>query len=254
MKKCTLIAAAATLAAVSGAHASVMLFSVRAVNSHGVAEFDIAMPTDVRSSTVEWSLDAPITLTSNTGGAIGTLAEASVNVSFAPGGDRSLANPQIVSLGFVVSSGALSTDFTITSASLSFDPMGASMTGTASAAATLTDINGLGGIFMGNFDDNEAFRAYYNDVDGNPATGSTFDTLVSGMSTGAFNSNSKHETTGEPSPIGTDVSSISTQWKFRVGPGDMASGTSVFAVVPTPGSMALAGVGLGLGAIRRRRA
>jgi len=153
-----------------------------------------------------------------------------------------LADP-VVSLGFVVSAGGAPTNFSLTTASLAFDPID-SATARASAAFGLTDKNGDGvASLTGTNVDGQAFQGFYNDVDGGPATGATFATLVSGLGTAqsytsqttveelpaapGFSSTSE---SGAPLPA---ISSLSIQCQLLVSAGDAVNATTVL-VVPEP--------------------
>ncbi|MCA9310179.1 MAG: hypothetical protein KDA21_03180, partial [Phycisphaerales bacterium] len=156
----------------------------------------------------------------------------------------------VVALNFLVSVGAVATDFTVTSASLGFpvyDPAFA----TASASTTVTDNNGDGASLTGNFPGGGAYRAFYNDPGSVPGTGTVFGTLVGDTSAGAWGSASTSDTTGPFSLVGVPVTSMSAQWKFGVDAFSSASGTSVFTI-PAPGTAFALGV-LGLPCVRRRR-
>jgi hypothetical protein len=100
------------------------------------------------------------------------------------------------------------------------------------------------------------YQAFYNGAAA--GTGSVFAAHhASALTAPAFDGNSATANTPGPSnefgAVGASVSSISASFGFTLGNFNTASGTSVFEVlIPTPGSMALLGLG-GIAAIRRRR-
>jgi len=159
-----------------------------------------------------------------------------------------------VSLGFVVSAGNADTEFTITSATITFTPLYQVMA-FASAGITVTDADTDGATLTGLFDDGHAYEARYNSpavtwatLLGNPVVAGTDETVTV---------NDRRPATFRESIPGT-LSSIESQWHFNVSAHDDASGTSRFDVsgteVPEPATLALMAAG-GLGAffLRRRR-
>jgi hypothetical protein len=198
-------------------------------------------------------LESPVDLIDpEDGDYIGRLEEAKVVI---------IGDP-VVSLSFLVSSGGVPTDFTITSANLSFTSI-PSASGRASAAVTVTDIGGNGASLTGLNVDGQAYEAFYNDPGFVPATGTTFSTLVSSVSTATpFAS----VTDGEDFPVAPGfsltneagallgaVSSISSQFHFSIGAIDLASGDSVFTIVPEPAALLTMLLGVGALALLRRR-
>jgi hypothetical protein len=171
------------------------------------------------------SLDGQITM--------GTLQAGTTNLQF--GQDPS------VDLNFAVEAGpeAGGTEFTIRSALLSF-PTIYNAQGRASAAFTLTDgvdddgatLNLLNG-------DPGAYKAQYN---GFVPDGTTFTHLIPAMVADPMSTtNAAQDYPGggayEPLP---PVYDMSTQVSFALSPNDLASGTTVFEIIPEP----TAGLGL----------
>ena len=159
-----------------------------------------------------------------------------------------------VSLGFVVSAGNADTEFTITHATITFTPLYQVMA-FASAGVTVTDASNDGATLTGLFDNGYAYEARYNSpavtwatLLGNPVVAGTDDTLTV---------NDRRPATFREAIPGT-LSSIQSQWHFKVSAYDTASGTSRFDVigteVPEPATLALMAAG-GLGVLlgRRRR-
>jgi len=153
------------------------------------------------------------------------------------------ANSQAgLSLNFNVAAGASNTVFDVSSGLAPANL--ATATGIASAAVTLTDTLGDGATLAP--DGASAYSALYN---GQP--GSLFAGLLNNSITaGAFQTVTSEGSFGSAAIAGPVVD-ISSRWTFAVSAFDVAAGTSVFTVVPAPGSIALLGLA-GL-AIRRRR-
>jgi len=156
-----------------------------------------------------------------------------------------IADP-MVSLNFQVLAGQQNTVFTIDSANLSFTPFGG-VIGRATAAVSVTDLNGDGATFTpwgpG------AYRARYN------GASSTFQNLIGApIVAPAFGSASSSDTFPGVgyAPIPGVISDIESAWRFTLSAGDLASGTSEFEVIPAPASATLLGLGA-LAAMRRRR-
>lgn len=162
-------------------------------------------------------------------------------------------DPQ-VALNFNVSAGFSNMTFTIDSSIVSFGSIPLA-TGWASAFIGLTDSSFIGTpgamVLAGLQGGNEAYAARYN-----PSV-TNFTTLVAG---GAFAGapgfsqaiSDNLGSAGSPVPVGATVSEIRSQFKFSLTPGDRASGTSTFEILPAPGASALFGLA-GLLVARRRR-
>jgi hypothetical protein len=115
---------------------------------------------------------------------------------------------------------------------------------------SVTDTNGDGATLAAN--GAGMYRSQYNGVF---PTGTDFATLLaSPVSAAGFSTVTSSEDFmgGAFVPIGTTVDDISAAWQISLTAFDQASGTSVFTVVPAPGSMALLGAGTLLAARRRR--
>lgn len=134
----------------------------------------------------------------------------------------------VIGLGFTVSAGAVATHFTISSGSLSF-PVLAAAEARASAAYTLTDLDGDGATLTP-ASGPKSYTASYNG-------GTTFATLVSGFTSPAFTSTGSSESSPAGpgfTPLGVGVSSMQADLEFTLSAHDMASGTTVFVVQQRP--------------------
>ena len=137
------------------------------------------------------------------------------------------------------------TVFTVDSAVLGFAPL-ANAVGRATAAVSVTDLNGDGASFTPT--GTGAYGSYYN------GGGTLFQELLPGAVVAAANSTA---TASDVFPavgyqsIGTTLTDIQSDWNFTLSAGDLASGTSEFEVIPAPASAVL---GLAaLAGLRRRR-
>jgi hypothetical protein len=251
------LCAPATSAVISPSAAIIsdVLFQIEAKGPAGnTSRFKVPLDSGgihINGDTVTWELSQPMPLLDAQGRQIALLEQANA---------RYVADP-IVVLNFLVSS-AGGGHFTVTSASLSFATLN-NPTGRASAAVTVTDIDGDGAMIAGDFASNEAYRAFYNDEGMVAATKGTFATLTPGASAPAFSSAtssdgfpdqlggfSRDNEDGDPIP---PVSSMSAEWSFSISAGDSASGTSIYVIIPEPGSCLLCLCGLAvLGFMRRR--
>ncbi|MBK7404986.1 MAG: hypothetical protein IPJ41_10215 [Phycisphaerales bacterium] len=184
-----------------------------------------------------WMLVRPIEIRNDAGDILLTLNE----------GSAYFQNDPVVSMGFSAAAGGVDTHFTITSSTVSFPTINNAQA-RASAAVTLTESNGDTATLSGLYAGGNLFEAHYNGLN-------VFTDLLTGPYTkGAFGSTSdsdEYPGGGAFAPIGA-VSDISAQWDFQLSAHDQASGTSVFVVVPVPGTICLISVG-GLAGLRRRR-
>lgn len=232
-----LLSIAALLFAAPIAEAAIIgdIFTIEAVTPTGQhGSWSLAFNSDWyddETETLTWSLQDPIDIMDESNNVLATLDSAAVTIIQDP----------VVSLNFLVSTGGAATNFTVTSANLSFASI-PNATARASGAVTITDNVGDGGLIGGSFPNNETYRAYYNDIGNAPATGTTFATLVPGVASGAFDSATSNDAfpaagfsaVDENAGILGAVSSMSSQWKFSVDAGSSASGTSTYVVIPEP--------------------
>lgn len=170
----------------------------------------------------------------STGQTIGTVRDLFVEF---------IEDPQ-VTVNFTAVSGPVPTAFQFSSGVLSFANIDNSLA-FATAGVTVTDNDSNGATFTGNFG-GQGFQATYN-------TGTVFDTLLNTYAVPADDSLTQSERSpgsGSDS-IGTTFN-MKADWDFLLSANDQVGGTSLFKIVPAPGSMALLGLA-GLAAARRRR-
>jgi hypothetical protein len=169
----------------------------------------------------------------NNGNTIATLGQATLVLN---------PNSQI-SMGFSLTSGDADTQISISSAVLSFAPGIDSAIGSATAAMTLTDVQGNGASFTGTGPGGSSYSAHYN---GAAPGGSIFASGIAGLSTGG----SDDDNFGVLNlPIGSIVDNMSAQYSFTMSANDLVSGTSTYTVTPEPSSLAL----MALAALAARR-
>ena len=210
---------------------------ITASNSRGTSSFTVPAPAGGWSNWT-WNNGSRITMTDNLGRPIASLENLQLNFVSSP----------VVSVNFTAVAGNVDTAFTFASGLLSFaatpftNPLA-----TASAGISVTDRNGNGASLVGNYDG----LAHRADSNGLVPGGNPFALFIP-----SFN---------VASPFGTEVrsgsqvgvipgvvTSISSEFSFVLSANDSVAGTSVFQIVPTPGSLAMLGVaGLAIG--RRRR-
>ena len=174
-------------------------------------------------------------------GGVGTLQSATIII-----GNLGRSGGQTVSLNFNVAAGALNTVFSVSSglANAAFP----TAMGRASAAVSVTDTTGNGATLSP--DGASIYSAYYNGLQGSLFAGLLGGPVVAGaFSTATASAESPNG--GGYSAIFGALNDISADWTFAVSSFDIASGTSVFTVIPAPSSLALLGLA-GLAARRRR--
>jgi MYXO-CTERM domain-containing protein len=242
------VAAISILASVGSALGDISqdVFVIRAENANGVAEyratfFDGYFNPD---GSYEWTLPQAIMMTNPQGVPIAMLQSASVMCHDDPD----------VSLNFNVLAGSIMTTFTISSATVSFATL-AQAEGRSSATIALTDLtsdsatlspaNGQAGAYTSRYNGAAPGGTIFHDSFTSP--------VVEAVPGGSTTATDDFPGGGLFSPISGPVSDISSRFAFTLSAGDLASGTSIFRVqaVPTPGALALLGLGA-LAAGRRR--
>jgi MYXO-CTERM domain-containing protein len=164
--------------------------------------------------------------------------------------DLTIEQDPAVDLGFVIQAGAASTDIKVTAPTVSFAAL-SNPDACASAAMTVTDINGNGASVTGLHPGGACYRARYN-------ASTAWADLIPGVSAGANSSNSasgRRPNAGWET-IADSVTSIESEYWFRLSGQDAidtASGTSRFEVTPEPATLGLGALGVAALLARRRR-
>jgi hypothetical protein len=151
-----------------------------------------------------------------------------------------------VGIEFGFRAGSSATTFDILSDVVTFAPM-VNPIAYASAGITLTDRLTPGAKITGLFDGGKTHQARYN--------GSTvFANLVSGFSigSGTFTASEDQPLSGGQI-INDTLTSIESEFYFKLSARDSASGTSTFEVTPEPATICLLGLGLTALISRRKR-
>lgn len=194
-----------------------------------------------------WSWVAPVGWSRSFVGAAGEDLGKIESTELQPFSVTFIEDP-VVAINFTAIAGALPTNFTFSSGLLVFAPIAAPLA-TASAGVTVTDRNGNGATLTGGYLDGSAHKAAYN---GLVPGGTNFASFNLNTATGAFGTQVTTAGTGPLAPIGPAFD-MSSEFSFTLSANDSVGGTSVFAIIPTPGSLALIGA-TGLVLSRRRRA
>jgi hypothetical protein len=170
----------------------------------------------------------------STGNRIATLKELFVEF---------VSDPQ-VTVNFTAVSGPVATNFTFSSGTLTF-PMMDGSTAFATAGVTVTDNDSDGATFTGHMG-GDGYQAKYNDS-------VVFDTLMKTYSIPQDDSLTQNERSPGTGTVSSGSTfNMSSNWDFTLSANDQVGGTSLFRIVPAPGSLALLGLA-GIAAVRRRR-
>ncbi len=234
-------AAAMLLAGSASADISSVVFGITATLDNGNGpSYPLQIELDPNGidpdGNYQWTLAAPIDVNDDNGQNVFTLDGAAVTI---------FADPS-VALNFQVVAGMQNTVFSIDSANLSFAAIPNAI-GRATAAVTVTDLNGDGATFtpMG---PGGAYGSFYN------GASNTFqELLTSPITAPALSSATSTDTYPAVGYVNINdtLTDIESDWNFTLSAGDLASGTSEFEVIPAPASAVL---GLAaLAGLRRRR-
>lgn len=223
---------------------SQVIFDITASSDSGEASWQASAtklsPAD--GGGFEWTLESPVDLMDGEN-MIAQLNSARIFVN---------QDPQ-VNLIFAASAGSSDTVFTITSALVSFPTINPAQA-RASAGVTLTD-TGNGGTLTGMFANGGIYQAFFNG--GAAGAGTSFAELLtnqlSASGGGSDSDSDRFPATGLAATTPSAVFDMSSEFNFTLTANDLASGTSTFFLIPTPGGAALALVAFGTLATRRRR-
>jgi hypothetical protein len=241
------IAVSVGLVSAASADLSENVFTITATDSSGRSGsyvVDQSMGVWSDNGTFSWSSSAPISIWDSSHTVpLGILNPAG---GTSPGSAITVLHDPQINLNFAVQAGGSSTDFTITSALLSF-PTITDATGTASAGYSVSDLTGDGVNLNAPSGSSGAYLAQYN---GFVPTGTTFFSAIDSVSAPAFSSNTVNDDSGETS-VGTPMTDMSVQISFSLSAFDLASGTTTYIVTPEPGSLLMLAAGLCFAARRR---
>ena len=229
------------------AELSPVVFSIEASSSLGSGSwqftFDQLNQTGDGLAFYSWNLPERVIIRDrDTGVEIASLSAASVFYQFDP----------TVVVQFTVTSGAVDTDFTITSALNSFAAINNAF-GRASAGVTVTDVDGDGASLTGLGVGGAAYEAHYNGMvpGGSSFADLLFNPVVAEIA-GTASDSASFPGLGAFQPIAGSVTDMSARFSFRLSANDIASGTSNYEIIPEAGSLAVIGLGIVIG-VRRRR-
>ncbi len=199
----------------------------------------------------DWSLPNDVVITAGDGTVLGGIRARDPNNPLLRTSVYCREDPQ-VDVNFSVFAGSLNTTFTITSPTLSFATL-ANTQGRTSAGFSLTDLDG-DGVSLSGWNGNSVYTARYN---GAVPGGTTFNDHFFGTSGtpdpfGSYSTSENYPGVGF-TPIGPDVSDMSSRFRFTLSANDIASGTSVYEIIPVPAPSAVALLGLGGLLVARRR-
>lgn len=211
------------------------VLDITATSSLGTATFRIQEGMGTWSGDT-WSMlstEAIELYDSSSGQLVGTVRDLYVEF---------IEDPQ-VTVNFTAISGPVTTTFSFSSGVLSFSNIDNSLA-LATAGVTVTDNDSDGATFTGLYG-GDGYQATYNDS-------VIFDTLIASFSVPADDSATRNERSpGSGSTLIGTTFNMKADWNFDLSANDQVGGTSLFRIVPAPGSIALFGLA-GLVARRRR--
>jgi len=243
MAGCVAVAASSSMATFSDP-----FITVTATNGSGTGVFTVPL-ADVTinpmTGTAMWILPAPVDIMSGPN----VIATITQMTSFVRPLSGSL--PNLISLGFTMRAGSSDTTLVVDSTLFGINPI-IDEAGRTSGGITITDQNNNGAAFLGNNVGGGAFNPYYNGA--TPGTGTAFTSVLLADSVGPGGTHTMNMAVpggGVYTPL-PDVNSMSSRWNFILSAADQVGVTSVWEIIPTPGSISLLAFG-GLAFTRRSR-
>lgn len=227
---------------VASADVSQYVFVIQAedATSGASATWALESPSGGIGEYWDWYVEGPVELKSPTGQVLGVLKNCAGSL---------VADPAI-GLNFLVQAGSNTTNFTITSALLSFPNISPAQ-GRATVQIGVNDVDGDGATLTGTQPGGKAFLADYN---GFVPGGTHFAALISSVATvtpgGVAGESEDFPGGGGYAPIGVGVTNMSSQYRFTLSANDLANGTSFYEIIPEPATLSL--LLLGALALRRR--
>lgn len=225
--------------------ATANIISVEATSGGLTAHFEQVFPVANWDGVLNWALPAPLTL-SAAGQTLATVKDLSVTMD---------ADPQ-VDLSFAITNGSLTDPimFSVSTATISF---GGIPNAQAAATASLTLTQGAGSpagaSLTGLFPNGKAYQARYS-TDSVVDTNTVFASLDPSMNflAGLGMSETEELPWAGMSNLNTTVYMMESQFKFVLSPGDQASGTSAFLIIPEPATLSVLALGALVLGLRRR--
>lgn len=221
--------------------------TVTATNASGTGTFTVPL-IDVTinpNGSAMWILPAPVNVMSGPT-VIATITQMTSFVRPQLGG-----LPNLISLGFTMRAGTSDTTIVVDSTLFGINPI-IDEAGRTSGGITITDQNGNGAAFTGNNPGGGAFNPYYNGA--TPGTGTAFTSVLLADAVGPGGTHTMNMAVpggGVYTPL-PNVDSMSSRWNFVLTAADQVGVTSVWEIIPAPGSVSLLAFG-GLVMARRSR-
>jgi len=244
MAGCVAIASSSTMATFSDP-----FIRVTATNASGTGTFEVPLAdVTINPMTGTGMYILPMSVNVMMGPTV--IATITQMTSFVRPATGSL--PNLISLGFTMRAGTSDTTLLIDSTLFGINDIPSGEAGRTSGGITITDQNNNGAAFTGANTGGGAFNPYYNGL--TPGTGTAFTSVLLADSVGPGGTHTMNMAVpggGAYTPL-PDVTTMSSRWNFVLTAGDQVGVTSVWEVIPSPGSISLLAFG-GLAMARRSR-